>query len=136
MSFWSRILRALPYHAAFLGSLNHAWLALVTLGIGVAVATPLSLFLGVGAYGLGVIFLPDLPVFRRGVDEKRQGELTAQLQADLSSKGWPRYVRVAPDLPATATNKVLKRELISQGPTAGEGVLWVREERGTAYAAG
>ena len=39
-----------------------------------------------------------------------------------------------PDLPSTATNKVLKRELISQGPTAGDGELWVREERGTAYA--
>jgi fatty-acyl-CoA synthase len=56
-------------------------------------------------------------------------------QADLSSKAWPRYVRIAPDLPATATNKVLKRELIAQGPSAGDGVLWVREERGTAYAA-
>ena len=45
-----------------------------------------------------------------------------------------RYVRIAPTLPSTATNKVLKRELIAQGATAGDGVLWVREERGTAYA--
>ena len=65
------------------------------------------------------------------------GELESFLaeQADLSSKGWPRYVRIAADLPSTATNKVLKRELVAQGPTAAEGVLWVREERGTAYAA-
>ena len=55
-------------------------------------------------------------------------------QPDLSAKAWPRYVRIAADLPATATNKVLKRELIAQGATAGDGVLWVREERGTAYA--
>jgi fatty-acyl-CoA synthase len=55
-------------------------------------------------------------------------------QADLSSKAWPRFVRIAPDLPSTATNKVVKRELAAQGPTAGNGVLWVREERGTAYA--
>lgn len=55
-------------------------------------------------------------------------------QADLSTKAWPRYVRIAPALPSTATNKVLKRELIQQGPTAGDGTLWVREERGTAYA--
>src|SRR4051812_3460370 len=63
-------------------------------------------------------------------------ELTAFLaaQPDLPSKGWPRFVRLAPDLPATATNKVLKRELISQGPVAGDGELWVREERGTSYA--
>ena len=63
-------------------------------------------------------------------------ELTTFLadQADLPTKGWPRYVRIAPALPSTATNKVLKRELIAQGATAGDGVLWVREERGTAYA--
>jgi len=64
------------------------------------------------------------------------GELTAFLssQADLPTKGWPRYVRLAPSLPSTATNKVLKRDLIAQGATAGDGVLWVREERGTAYS--
>jgi len=55
-------------------------------------------------------------------------------QPDLSPKAWPRYVRIAPDLPSTATNKVLKRELIKQGPVAGDGVLWVREERGRSYA--
>jgi fatty-acyl-CoA synthase len=56
-------------------------------------------------------------------------------QADLPTKGWPRFVRVAPELPSTATNKILKRDLIAQGATAGDGVLWTREERGTAYAA-
>ena len=55
-------------------------------------------------------------------------------QPDLSPKAWPRYVRINTDLPATATNKVLKRELIAQGVTAGGGRLWTREERGTAYA--
>ena len=63
-------------------------------------------------------------------------ELTEFLavQADLPTKGWPRYVRITPELPSTATNKVLKRELIAQGASAGDdGVLWEREERGTAY---
>ena len=55
-------------------------------------------------------------------------------QPDLSVKAWPRFVRVAPDLPSTATNKVLKRELAAQGPTAGNGVLWTRAARGTAYS--
>ena len=55
-------------------------------------------------------------------------------QPDLSPKAWPRYVRINHDLPATATNKVLKRELMAQGVTAGDGELWTREERGTAYA--
>ena len=55
-------------------------------------------------------------------------------QGDLSPKAWPRYVRIAPDLPSTATNKVLKRELAAQGATAGDGVLWTRAPRGTTYA--
>lgn len=57
-------------------------------------------------------------------------------QSDLSPKAWPRFVRIAADLPSTATNKVLKRELAAQGATPGEGVLWVREARGTAYSVG
>ena len=34
-------------------------------------------------------------------------------QADLSPKAWPRYVWIADDLPSTATNKILKRELVA-----------------------
>jgi fatty-acyl-CoA synthase len=54
-------------------------------------------------------------------------------QPDLSPKAWPRLVRTATTLPRTATNKVLKRELAAQGPVAGEGDLWERDARGTAY---
>jgi fatty-acyl-CoA synthase len=54
-------------------------------------------------------------------------------QPDLSPKAWPRYVRIAADLPSTATHKVLKRELSAQGATAGEGELWTREPRATTY---
>jgi fatty-acyl-CoA synthase len=57
-------------------------------------------------------------------------------QSDLSPKAWPRYVRVTADLPTTATHKVLKRELAAQGPTAGDGELWIREPRGTRYRPG
>ena len=57
--------------------------------------------------------------------------LAAQL--DLSPKAWPRFVRIADSLPSTATNKVLKRELAAQGAVAGDGVLWERAPRGTAY---
>jgi fatty-acyl-CoA synthase len=55
-------------------------------------------------------------------------------QPDLSPKARPRYVRIATDLPSTATHKVLKRQLIAEGTTvrAGE-VLWERESRGSAY---
>lgn len=55
-------------------------------------------------------------------------------QPDLSPKAWPRYVRIAADLPSTATHKVLKRTLIKEGTNVGEGeTLWEREPRGTAY---
>ena len=55
-------------------------------------------------------------------------------QPDLSPQAWPRYVRLNDDLPSTATNKVLKRELVAEGVSAGGGTLWTREERGRSYA--
>ncbi|MCH5644663.1 MULTISPECIES: fatty-acid--CoA ligase FadD1 [unclassified Gordonia (in: high G+C Gram-positive bacteria)] len=54
-------------------------------------------------------------------------------QADLSPKAWPRFVRIADDLPTTATNKILKRALKTEGVTAGDGTLWVREPRSRTY---
>ena len=55
-------------------------------------------------------------------------------QADLSSKGWPRYVRVSSALPTTATNKIIKRELMQEGATARtDEQLWMREPRGKNY---
>jgi fatty-acyl-CoA synthase len=54
-------------------------------------------------------------------------------QSDLSPKAWPRYVRINHVLPQTATNKILKRILISEGTTAGDGVLWERQDRGRTY---
>lgn len=49
------------------------------------------------------------------------------VQPDLSPKAWPRYVWVADDLPSTATNKVVKRELISMGLKPRGRVLWTRD---------
>ena len=54
-------------------------------------------------------------------------------QPDLSTKAWPRWVRVTDALPTTATNKILKRELIREGVDAATETWWEREERGTAY---
>ncbi|MBJ7336102.1 fatty-acid--CoA ligase FadD1 [Mycolicibacterium sp.] len=54
-------------------------------------------------------------------------------QPDLSPKAWPRYVRINQLLPQTATNKILKRTLIAEGASGGGGVLWERQDRGTAY---
>jgi fatty-acyl-CoA synthase len=54
-------------------------------------------------------------------------------QPDLSPKAWPRHVRINDRLPATATNKILKRALIAAGVTAQDGLLWTRPARGTGY---
>ncbi|MGB3486263.1 MAG: fatty-acid--CoA ligase FadD1 [Mycobacterium sp.] len=57
-------------------------------------------------------------------------------QADLSPKAWPRYVWVTDELPATATNKVLKRQLVAHGQTPPGGLRWVRGARSREYRAG
>jgi fatty-acyl-CoA synthase len=44
-------------------------------------------------------------------------------------------VRINDALPKTATNKILKRDLIQAGVTAGGGVLWERTGRGNTYRA-
>ncbi|TFV54466.1 acyl-CoA synthetase [Mycobacterium sp. PS03-16] len=58
--------------------------------------------------------------FERFLDEQR----------DLSPKGWPRYVWVAEDLPTTATNKILKRELVAMGTEPRGRSMWVRDRAG------
>ncbi len=55
-------------------------------------------------------------------------------QPDLSPKAWPSFVRIADDLPSTATNKILKRQLKAEGTQATGGVLWTRAPRSTFYA--
>ncbi|CAM3228356.1 AMP-binding protein [Nocardioides dubius] len=53
-------------------------------------------------------------------------------QADLSPKARPSLVRITEQMPTTATNKVIKRELRAVG-TATDDVIWEREPRSTAY---
>ncbi|MCG5430699.1 fatty-acid--CoA ligase FadD1 [Mycobacterium sp. MYCO198283] len=52
-------------------------------------------------------------------------------QPDLSPKAWPRYLWIADELPTTATNKILKRELRARGTDVEGGELWVRDGRTT-----
>ncbi len=73
-------------------------------------------------------------VLRRGMDlAPTDLEEFLAAQHDLSPKVWPRYVRINDELSATATNKILKRELIAAGISAQGGVLLTREARGTTY---
>ncbi|MET0701330.1 MAG: fatty-acid--CoA ligase FadD1 [Mycobacterium sp.] len=60
------------------------------------------------------------------------GEFLAA-QSDLSPKAWPRHVWVTDDLPSTATNKVIKRDLAALGTAPAGGQLWTRPGRAKAY---
>jgi fatty-acyl-CoA synthase len=53
-------------------------------------------------------------------------------QGDLGTKWSPRFVRMSAALPATATNKVLKRSLRAERWNCAEAVLW-QSERGGDY---
>jgi fatty-acyl-CoA synthase len=54
-------------------------------------------------------------------------------QPDLGTKWMPRFVRITPSMPLTASNKVEKHRLRSQGWTVDDAVWW-QPERGGAYA--
>ena len=56
-------------------------------------------------------------------------------QPDLSPKAWPRYVWIADALPSTATNKVLKRELVAMGTAPAGRLVWKRDAHTYAEAA-
>jgi fatty-acyl-CoA synthase len=55
-------------------------------------------------------------------------------QRDLGTKWAPRFVRMSAELPATATNKVLKRSLRAERWNCTDSVLW-QSEKGGAYRA-
>jgi fatty-acyl-CoA synthase len=74
-------------------------------------------------------------VLRDGAElPPEQLEAFLAAQPDLSPKGWPRYVWLTDSLPATATNKVLKRELAAAGRAPRGGRLLVRDPRGRVYS--
>jgi fatty-acyl-CoA synthase len=71
---------------------------------------------------------------RPGLDTLDAEELAGFLaaQGDLGTKWAPRFVRMSAALPATATNKVLKRSLRAERWNCPEPVLW-QPEKGGSY---
>jgi outer membrane murein-binding lipoprotein Lpp len=65
------------YRRAFWTSRHHAWLGILTLGLGFLSAEPLGLLIGAVAYALGLVFLPDAAFFRRSVDARETATRTA-----------------------------------------------------------
>ncbi len=69
---------------------------------------------------------------RPGLDTLDAEELAGFLaaQGDLGTKWAPRFVRMSDALPATATNKVLKRSLRAERWNCAEPVLWQPDKGG------
>jgi fatty-acyl-CoA synthase len=82
----------------------------------------------VGDQVMAAIVLPDDAELTPEAFERFLSE-----QRDLSPKAWPRYVWIADDLPSTATNKIVKRELVARGADPDGRLLWKRD--GTRYCA-
>jgi len=74
------------YRCEFFKSPHHAVLALATLGTGFifSSAFPLALVIGVTAYVLGWIYMPDMPFFRHWVDKRGQAVQNAAAQAQVA----------------------------------------------------
>jgi fatty-acyl-CoA synthase len=80
----------------------------------------------VGDQVMAAIVLRDGAEFDAGEFEK-----FLSAHEEMISKAWPRYVWITDELPTTATNKILKRELVARGLDVAGGVMWKRD--GTAY---
>lgn len=65
---------------AFAKSPHHAWLALFTLGAGLATVSGVGAVAGLAAYALGWIYLPDSRLFKNRLAAREQGDQSARLR--------------------------------------------------------
>jgi hypothetical protein len=74
------------YRSEFFKSPHHAGLGLATLGAGFVLGAtfPLALLVAPAAYALGWVYLPDMPLFRRWVDSRRNAEQHAASLAEAT----------------------------------------------------
>lgn len=72
------------YRREFFKSPHHIVMGLLTVGLGFMSAELLPLIAGATAYALGWIYLPDLPLFRRWVDSRRDKEKRAVALAQVA----------------------------------------------------
>lgn len=114
--------------AAFLRSPHHAWLALLTLGIGLASASVPGMIAAAAAYALGWIFLPDLRWFRewaRRRNEAAGAAASAETRARFDEERAKTYAQLSPagksayDRLARAAEEVRSSSGGSDSPHAG-----------------
>jgi hypothetical protein len=75
------------YRREFLRSAHHAALGILTLGAGLVAGPehPWALLVGATLYVLGWIYLPDMPLFRRSVEKKRQASERAREESQAKA---------------------------------------------------
>ena len=78
----------LNYHREYLRSPEHLWTAVGTIGGGLAVGNVIGLLVGVAAYALSWIYLPDAPFFRKKVDAK--AEALTEREEDVQAEEFRR----------------------------------------------
>ncbi|MEX1116504.1 MAG: hypothetical protein WEB53_14750, partial [Akkermansiaceae bacterium] len=66
--------------ASFAKSPHHAWLALLTVGLGLATLSGIGIVAGAAAYALGWIYLPDSPLFKRWLALREKGDESGKLR--------------------------------------------------------
>ncbi len=71
------------YRREFWRSPHHAWLALLTLGLGILSAEVLGVILGATAYAIGWIYLPDARFFRDWVHRKLEREARKKAREEM-----------------------------------------------------
>ena len=71
------------YRREFLQSPHHAWLGILTLGLGFATGSALGLIVGATTYVLGWIYLPDMGFFRRWVDGRGEAAQRKDMLAQI-----------------------------------------------------
>ncbi len=73
------------YRRLFQRSAEHLWLAVGTIGLGFASGEPLGLLIGLVAYAIGQIYLPDSGWFRQRSDRRRASADAAADAAELAA---------------------------------------------------
>lgn len=93
---------------AFAKSPHHAWLGLLTLGAGLATLSAVGAVVGVAAYALGWIYLPDSRLFKNWLAARQQGDDGKKLRDFLYQR---RQIYDALRSPARARYDVLAAEI-------------------------
>ena len=73
----------IKYRTAFLKSKQHAILAVTTIGLGFIFGHLFPLILGFVAYGLGWLYIPDMPFFKKAIDDKNHEALSQEKRERL-----------------------------------------------------